>query len=194
LIWPIAAGGWTQINEMAYLDQHPDVVAKATYFAWEYMSGGLSAATPWGGEYVFPSHRPVFATWYVFRRYVVPRLLPWLHGSELPVRGATSAATLREFDRRLVELTGSIRRREAGIIWLYPNAAELRLARVHREWLPERRQLLYMSSQHGLRIVDIAMFSQWNEACYRGDGVHPNVHGNEVLADILATQIRSGLR
>jgi len=194
LIWPIATGGWTEVNEMAYLAQHPEVVANATYFAWEYMSGGLSGATPWAGEYVFPSRRPIYATWYVFRRYVAPRLLPALHGGGLPVRGAASAANLREFDGRLGELTRAIHRPEAGVIWLYPSAAELRVARAHREWLPERQQLMLMAGRHGLRVVDLGAFNQWNETCYRGDGVHPNVHGNEILAYILAEQMKPELR
>ena len=71
-VWPIAMGGWTNINETAYLESNPDVTAAANVFVWEYMRGGLSRLAPWGGEYVFPQHRPLCATCYVFRRYAVP--------------------------------------------------------------------------------------------------------------------------
>ena len=74
-VWPIAVGGWNQPNEIAYLNRHPEIATEAGYVAWEYMSGGLSRATPWRGEYVFPSHKPIYATWYVLCRYVFPQFL-----------------------------------------------------------------------------------------------------------------------
>ena len=72
-VWPIAAGGWTQLNQMAYFAvRHPEIASHADYIAWEYMAGGLSRATPWPGEHVSPTRRPVYATWYLLQRYVAP--------------------------------------------------------------------------------------------------------------------------
>jgi hypothetical protein len=56
-VWPIGIGGWTTVNEMAYLDRNPDVVNATHYFVWEYMRGGLSQMSAWRGEYVFPTQR-----------------------------------------------------------------------------------------------------------------------------------------
>lgn len=58
-VWSAAAGGWTNINEMAYLDQNKDVAQNADIVVIEYMAGGLSIASPWPGYYVFPDHRPL---------------------------------------------------------------------------------------------------------------------------------------
>ena len=40
-VWPIAAGGWTNVNETVYLKRNPDVAASPRFFVWEYMQGGL---------------------------------------------------------------------------------------------------------------------------------------------------------
>jgi hypothetical protein len=193
VVWPIAIGGWTDINEMVYLDRHPEVVAKADYLAWEYMSGGLSSATPWISEYVFPTHKPTFAAWYFLRRDVAPILLPLIRGSELPVVGPPDPAHIEAFDSHVGAITHAIDRPNPGFIWLYPTLAELKMARSEREWLPERAQITQIAEKHGLRIVDIANYKEWDERSYRGDGIHPNVEGNVVLANILADEIKKDM-
>jgi hypothetical protein len=188
IVWPIAAGGWTQINQIAYLNRHPEVVAEADYLAWEYMSGGLSRANPWPGEYVFPSHRPIYATWYALRRYGLPFVIPFFGASELPVTGSVDKMNVGLFDNALGALTRSGNRGHNGIIWLYPVATQVEEAKRGEEWLPERGQIKEVADKHGLRIVDIAAKVQWNKSLYRADGVHPTVEGVIVLASILADE------
>jgi hypothetical protein len=188
IVWPIAAGGWTQINEMTYLDRHPEIAAEADYLAWEYMSGGLSGAKPWPGEYVFPSHKPIYATWYALRRYVLPRIFPFIGASELPLTGPADTINVERFDRTVAALTHGGHRAHGGLIWLYPVAARVDEARRGMEWLPERRQIEEIAAKYGLRIVDIAAKPEWNKSLYRGDGVHPTVEGVHVLASILAEE------
>ena len=124
-VWPIAAGGWTQINQIAYLNVHPEIVAETDYLAWEYMSGGLSRSTPWPGEYVFPSHKPIYATWYALRRYVLPFVIPFFSASELPAIGSIDKTNVELFDNAVSALTQSGNRAHHGIIWLYPVAAQV---------------------------------------------------------------------
>jgi len=57
-VWSVAAGGWTNVNEMLYLDRNPDVLQNADTVIVEYMGGGLAGANPWPGYYVFPDHKP----------------------------------------------------------------------------------------------------------------------------------------
>jgi hypothetical protein len=188
IVWPIAAGGWTQINQITYLDRHPEIVAEADYLEWEYMNGGLSHANPWPGQYVFPSHRPIYATWYALRRYLLPRIFSSLGASELPTIGPVDRINVERFDRAIGALARSGNGTHEGIIWLYPVAAQVDEARRGREWLPERRQIEEIANKHGLRIVDIAAKPEWNTSLYRDDGVHPNVEGNGVLASILVEE------
>ena len=55
-IWPVAIGGWSNVNEVAYLRRNPDVVKAADFFVWEYMSGGLSCAQRMARRLCVPQH------------------------------------------------------------------------------------------------------------------------------------------
>ncbi len=186
-VWPIAAGGWTNVNETVYLKRNPDVARAANYFIWEYMSGGLSGATPWAGEYVWPTSRPLWGGLYTFRRYVVPRIIH-RSGSELPRTGETSSDNLASFMEEISKLSAAAPKK--GILFLYPTKAELLVALTGKEWLPERRELEHAASDYDLKLLDISRAKEWNEALYREDGVHPTVQGNIVLARILSEAVK----
>ena len=183
-VWPIAAGGWTNVNETVYLKRNPDIVKAATYFVWGYMSGGLSGLSEWRGNFVFPKSRPVCASCYAFRRYILPRILP-LNMNELPPTGALNAAHLAAFRAAVETLSHAATSKERGMLFLYPKKAEYLLSLQGKEWLPERAEIEKIASEDGLKIVDIAQAKAWNETFYREDGVHPTVEGNAVLAKIL---------
>jgi hypothetical protein len=53
-VWSVAGGGWTNVNEKAYLKHNPDVLRNADAVIVEFMEGGLSAPTEWPGYYGFP--------------------------------------------------------------------------------------------------------------------------------------------
>lgn len=194
IVWPAAAGGWTQVNEMIYLDRHPEIVDAEDSFAWEYMAGGLGSATPWGGEYVFPSHRPIYASWYVARRYILTRLFTFETGSELPAVGSAQQSNIARFDRAIRTLKYAGTSFHDGIIWLYPTAAQFNEAQSGKEWLPERPKIKEIAEKYGIKIIDIAASPRWNKSLYRADGVHPTVEGNEVLASILSDELKKDSR
>jgi len=187
-VWPAAIGGWTQVNEMAYLDRHPEVAAHADYFAWEYMAGGLSAATPWRGDAVFPTERPVFAAYYAARRFVFGRMVNLGAPSELPTTGEPDAENLARFDAHVGALAAATRRDRPGLIWFYPTAAQLAQARAGREWLPEREAIKKIAEKYHLRLVDIADDPAWTAEIY-ADAVHAGPKGNKILARILHAAI-----
>ncbi len=172
-VWPIAAGGWTNVNEMVYLRRNPDVVNAANFFAWEYMSGGLSDLSQWRGDYVFPTSRPVWSSWYVLRRYVAPHFVT-MNMNELPPVGAVKANHFADFEAAVGQLSKSSGSPHPGLIFLYPTRKELIISRQSAEWLPERKMLLEICQKYGLRAIDIAQNGDWNESLYR-DGVHPTV-------------------
>ena len=70
-VWSVAAGGWTNVNELAYLDHNTDVLENADAVIIEFMEGGLSTFAPWPGYYVFPGSKPWVLTGYIFYKYVV---------------------------------------------------------------------------------------------------------------------------
>jgi hypothetical protein len=190
-VWPMAVGGWNQANEAAYLARNPDVVENADYFAWEFMRGSLHGLTPWAGEYVFPTHRPFLAGWYVVRRYLIPRILPSFAASELPIFGGPQAESVHQFDEALANLAGGGHRKRKGLIWLYPTAEELAVARAGGEWLPERAQVEALANRYGLKVVDVATFQTWNRSMYSSGGVHPTVEGTGIIASILNDALRN---
>jgi hypothetical protein len=185
-IWPVAAGGWTNVNEVVYLRRNPDVVKAADFFVWEYMSGGLSGLSLWRGEYVFPSAHPASSGWYVFRRYIVPRLIK-MNMNELPPVGDLRENHRANFEASVAELSKASGSQHPGLIFTYPTRQEL-LASRRGEWLPERDTLNEICRKYGLVMVDIAKSPEWNASLYR-DGVHPTVEGNIVLAKIISSSI-----
>lgn len=190
-VWPIAVGGWSDVNEAVYIERNPDVTQAANFFVWEYMFGGLGGANPWAGDYVFPRERPIWATWYVFRRDVLPRLVS-LNMNELPATGALDKDNLKQFEAAIAKLSSATGRGTPGILFLYPNEAQYLAAKRGEEWLPDRPELERIAQKYGLKIVDISRMPDWNETFYR-DGTHPTVAGNKVLAHILAASITDAL-
>ncbi|MGO9993819.1 MAG: hypothetical protein ACLPTF_15080 [Steroidobacteraceae bacterium] len=185
-IWPVAAGGWTNINEAVYLRRNPDVVKAADFFVWEYMSGGLSGLSLWRGDYVFPSAHPASSGWYAFRRYIVPRLMK-INMNELPPVGDLRENHRASFEASIAELSKASGSEHPGLIFTYPTRQEL-LASAHEEWLPERDALKEICRKYGLVMVDVAKSPLWNASLYR-DGVHPTVAGNALLAKIISDSI-----
>lgn len=190
-VWSIAAGGWTNVNETVYLEKNPDVVKANHFFVWEYMGGGLSQLSDWQGEYVWPSKKPVCATCYVFRRYLLPRIINF-NTSELPPTGPVEPGYLAKFDDELSKLSNATGTKTSGIIFLYPDKAQFLMAKKGVEWLPERKMIEKLAAEHNLKIVDVAQSPEWNENLYR-EGTHPTAEGNAVLAKILSDAVTNTL-
>lgn len=182
-VWPIAAGGWTSVNQVAYLQKNSDLHAKTDFFVWEFMSGGFSGASQWRGDYVFPHEKPLWASWYIVRRYILPRFIS-LPTNELPPQGEPKASHVAQMERQIVSLGQAGGRAIPGMILLYPSKEEYLLAQHGKEWLPERQLIERICAEHHLLLVDVAKDARWSAAMYRED-VHPNVAGNVVLAAII---------
>jgi hypothetical protein len=191
-VWPIAVGGWTEVNETVYLERNPDVASAAGFFVWIVLPGGLSQLSPWRGDYVFPRAQPLSATWYVSRRYVLPKLMSF-NMSELPPQGALTAENVNRFEAMIAKLSQATNRPVPGILVLYPGEADLAAARRGNEWLPERPALERIAATYGLRILDLSKRPEWNSAQYR-DGTHPTVEGNRVLANIITSTVSETYR
>jgi hypothetical protein len=102
-VWPIAAGGWSNVNQGVYLRRNPDVLKAADFFVWEYMHGGFSQLSPNRGPYVFPEERPLWASWYVLRRYVLPRFIDF-NMNELPPTGVSQPEFVQQFEQQIAQM------------------------------------------------------------------------------------------
>lgn len=191
-VWPIAVGGWTEVNETVYLERNPDVASSAGFFVWVVLRGGLGQLSQWHGDYVFPRERPLSATWYVLRRYVLPRFMSF-NMSELPPQGAMTTENLNRFEAMIAKLSHATGRPAPGVLVFYPGEADLAAARSGNEWLPERPDLERIATKYGVRILDLSKRPEWTSAQYR-DGTHPTVEGNRLLAHIVADTVSEAYR
>ncbi|MGA2847540.1 MAG: SGNH/GDSL hydrolase family protein [Terracidiphilus sp.] len=190
-IWPIAVGGWTNLNETAYLQRNPDVEASANFFVWEYMVGGTSKLAPWSSDYGFPRKRPLWASWYIFRRYILARFIPI--PSELPPTGPATVTGMQMFRNEIGRISAATGRRTPGLLFLYPQRNQFLAARSGIEWLPERAQIEEIARTQNLKIVDVTRSPQWRTDLYRDGETHPNEEGDAILATILAGSIEQVL-
>jgi lysophospholipase L1-like esterase len=183
-VWSVAASAWTNVNEMVYLDRNPDVLQNADTVIIEYMSDGLAAANPWPGYYVFPDHKAWLLTSYIFRRNVLAPLLERITSAfgSVPVTGATDAAQLQRFKM----LISSVSSKRNVVIFMYPMISELR---DNSSWLAATAPVRHLCQENAVICIDVAREPTWGESAYQGDGVHPTVAGNKVLASILAKAV-----
>jgi lysophospholipase L1-like esterase len=184
-VWSAAAGGWSNVNEMVYLDRNADVLQNADAVIIEYMEGGLSAPNPWPGYYVFPDRKGLSLTSYAIGKYVVRPLLGRVttdFGS-LPATGATDPAQLLRFKT----LVSTIAKDHKLVIFMYPMLKNLRNK---PGWLAAIAPIQEICRDFALTCIDVAQEPNWTEGAYSADGVHPTVSGNKTLASILANALR----
>jgi hypothetical protein len=188
-VWPTAVGGWSDENEAAYLEHNPDIVSANAFFVWEVMKGGLGGISTWRSDYVFPRAKPLCGSCYVVRRYLLPRLFN-LHESELPPDAPAVARSVARVESMVSALCAASRAATHGVLLLYPQQSDLAVARRGVEWLPERREFERIAGKYGLRVVDLAQQSGWDEAKYR-DGTHPTAEANVFLAHVIAEAVKT---
>jgi hypothetical protein len=187
-IWPVAAGGWSTVNEMRFLQANPDLMAGTDFFIWVQMPGQMQGLNPWVSENLHPTQAPFWATWYVVRKALAARF-PGT-GPPALISPADTSAHHQQFDELLGRLVLSSKRRLAGMIFMYPDRAQLLEARAGKEWLEDRQLLQSTAEAHGIMLIDVTRFPQWNESLYK-DPVHPTAEGNAVLAAILTSALQT---
>lgn len=183
-VWSVAAGGWTSINEMAYLDRNPDVLQNSDLVVLEYMAGGLSTFSSWPGFFVFPDRKPLFLTPYLVGKYL-PRLLG-RHVNEsgsLPPTGETDDAQLIRFKTLIARITKTTKL----VIFMYPTRHDLSPG---SSWHMSVAAIHEICHTYVVRCLDLGRDKRWTDTLYRDDGVHPTVEGNKVLAEILASALQ----
>ena len=183
-VWSVAAGAWSNINELAYLEKNADVVRNADFVVIEYMYGGLSQPGQWPGELVFPDRRPLILSAFLFQKY----LLPYLKGKAsvnefgvLPPVGNPDPAQIERF-RRFVETAAKTSR---VLIFLYPSKGTVP---ANEQWRQDIAPVVGICKSLSITCVDIAGQENWTDDLYK-DAKHPTVEGNRVLAGILAQKI-----
>jgi hypothetical protein len=180
-VWPVGANNWSNVNEMTYLDRNADVLHNADAVITEYSEDDLVAPAVWPGYYVDPDHKPWILTGYIFSRAVLYRM-GFLNFAPTPT-GMPDEAQLQRFKQRFKELVASVAKEHRMVIFIYPTLENLQNKSA---WLEEIAPIKGLCRTTMAKCVDIAQEPAWNERAYTGDGVHPTVEGNKILASILA--------
>jgi hypothetical protein len=184
IVWPVAAGGWSNINEMTYLDRNIDVLRNADAVIIEFMDGGLGVPTPWPGHDVFPEKKPWLLTMHMLHRL-------WLSRSaQTTSRDFGSVSQIKVPDEPQLErfktLVTTIVKERKLVIFLYPTVTNLRNK---SQWQRAIAPVMEICRVTAAKCVDIAQVPAWNESAYFVDGVHQTAEGTKILASILARAV-----
>ena len=96
--------------------------------------------------------------------------------------GVADAAQLQGFKT----LISSVSRDRNVVIFMYPTLKELS---DRPGWLEATAPIGDRCRVNSLTCIDVAREPTWTESAYKGDGVHPTIAGNKVLASILAKAV-----
>jgi hypothetical protein len=181
-IWVAAVGGWNLINELAFLRMHVAEVRSADHIIFVLNNGDFDEPAPWTGELSFPTYHPVFAGWYIARRYLLP------HPSELPGIGVQENGDFehvwtKQFDALLESYDGPI------TIFLYP---EKTLLGDGLAWNSKTMAIRNYVLKHRdrIEIVDLRDGGTLSPTKYH-DAIHPNFEGNKTIAALVARSCSS---
>ena len=173
-IWPISAGGWAFLNELHYLQVHRNLLPNIDRIIFVLNSGDFGTASAWNGQFDHPTYRPLLASTYLFRKYVLP------HSSSDDLAG--------ESDEWKSELLWLVRAFPKPIvIALYPDVYELKDAALRASQL-DFRQTQISAVSAAIKIINIANDQRYGPSLYR-DYIHPSSNGDKVLAEILSDTI-----
>lgn len=184
-VWPVAAPGWSNVNEMAYFDRNGDVLRNADVVVIEFMEGGMSGPDPWPGYNFCPSWRPwsriahtLLRAWYSGAAFFAPRNNP----SSPPAMGMPDENQLERFK----EFVNGIPKASKLIMFFYPTIANLR---DRAAWRRTIAPVMEICRGAGAKCIDFAEVPDWNEEAYLADGVHQTARGTKTLASVLANAI-----
>lgn len=169
-VWPISAGSWALLNELAYLRRNPTVARGVDEFVFVLNSGDFGAPSVWHGDPEHPPHRPISALYYLFDRLVLGR-----------VGHAKSPATMTGRDWRAEFAAFRRSTNKPVLVVLYLEHGE------DSQWMEK------VASNLGGNVLRVDRDPRWALATYR-DRVHVDVKGTALLADLIAAEMRRGDR
>jgi len=172
-VWSMGAGSWGFLNELTYLNNHPDVVSGVKYIVWVVNSGDWSEKSVWKTDLIHPRTRPVLLCWYLGLKYIQRFVPNWPE----PKSYQTALRSL-PVEQHLRLISPSIRSKIVFVA--YPDKTELTKKIDNNETLQVWSKL--KSSRYPM--LDVANHPAWKETLYY-DGIHPSAKGNEVLGHII---------
>jgi len=179
-IWPISAGSWALVNELNYLEDHPEVVAGSDRIVFVLNGADLGAPSSWRNPLVHPKGRPISALFYYVQKYLLKPQAPPTP-AELVVPAEDPFAELSAFLARCAC--------EADF-WLYPTKAELFDTDTGMTTAQMRVDLIAKARIAPERIKLVQEIPGWRAEIYK-DSIHPTPEGFGLLAEGIAASLPS---
>ena len=177
-VWSISAGSWALRNELTYLRLHSEVVNSADKIIFILNSGDFGDASSWSCEYTHPRSYPLFASLYLFKRYIY---LPNTDCNGIPPKELLVPSGNWKYEFSKEFLKPESKNKEI-IIFLYPTKNEL--ANNKLEYLETMGEEIIKIRHHHLAVYSLGRDSRWSVDLYK-DAIHPSVAGMQELAKII---------
>lgn len=185
--WPISAGSWALLNEIRYLQHHPEVVSQFNEFEFIVNSEDFGQASSWACETTHPRNRPSFALVYLIQKYLIKLEPCGIPPDHLMVSPGDWQEELRTV------LNTSVIRGKRVTIWLYPTLNETKDVRLRISRL-ESNTLSLSNAMTGVsyHIYSLARHPRWREVEY-ADDIHPSAKGIKTMAEIMSNGERTAM-
>lgn len=192
-IWSVGAGGWSNLNEVEYLNRNTDVTRNIHGLVWIANAGDFSYRSLWASDYTHPRQRPPFLLGYLAGKMAIPRLKHFLPAS-FQIQEQEEGSDAEVSAEAAQELRGWLKSAPRDLlqhslfVW-YPGAAELKArSPATSHLLSAVRTIVEVG---GLKFFDLRGEARWRSDCYR-DPIHPSAEGDRVLAAVLQAQLWPG--
>lgn len=180
-VWPVGAGGWALLNELAYLRRHRSIVSTMDRLIFISNSDDFGEPSFWTSDLDLPRKRPWSVALYAMRRYIFS---PAGVFSPAAVQMPSSGRDWRiELSNLLEGYSGHV------LMFLYPTRDELADPALRKERLDKHGDEAIALGKNNLTVVPIVNDPLWTSNLYR-DSIHPTATGNRRLAQIIANSIK----
>lgn len=177
--WPISAGSWSLLNELAYIKRNPDVVEHVAELIFVVNSADFDQASSWACELTHPRKYPVLALPYLFEKYILKRTSCGETPSELKVPKSDWRFELQAFAKS-APAKGKVL-----TFLLYPTKDEAGNHGLLADRLESRgKEISQLLNGHDLRVYSLARDPRWHLVDYT-DGIHPSQKGVSIMAEII---------
>lgn len=180
-VWPVSAGSWSLRNELKYLQLHPDVAQGSDEFIFVTNNGDFDKASSWSCDRNHPRQHPIWATLFVFRKYI----FDWDSCDSTPKQLLLSEGDWK-LELQQFFMSEQVREKSVKFI-LYPDRDEVSGKRAIADLELRGIDITLQSKYSRARVSVYSVFrdSRWTIDQYR-DGIHPTIDGTRILAEIIA--------
>ncbi|PXW93249.1 hypothetical protein C7444_12113 [Sphaerotilus hippei] len=178
-VWPISAGSWALLNELAWMRHNKAVVEAVDTVVIVSNAGDFAVPSSWSCEETHPRSLPYSALVHLVKKYsgVIP-LCTEVPPKKLLFRDRSLTQDLIDFSVLFSHKTVAV---------YYPNKGEL-LARSVPSGGVDVFQKTFSSA--GVRIIDGVLGDKGWGLEYYGDDVHPNSAGYGFMAKYLSLALK----